>query len=1778
MITRRAAPAAITMLLAILGGALISADEPESSPPTEAHADGATGHRQLQFMVTKGDVRPLLEALQKSHPDVVFQFVEKTVTAVGSVAALDSVKRQIIERSQSKDTWPAGLNISGLNIFVEHSQPTAGSGRTDDVGGIPSTGRPSSSGSRPRENSDRTEMLFRLSAPDLVSGIRMRVGEEDAKKILDAMRKSNPNVTFEIDGNMVIARGSVADLRTLRSSLLTLGQTEDTRNWPPGLQVDVYGWQAPGVVSPESAVAEKTMIIQLEHLPASSAADVLRNLFPSPPNKMRIGTEPSTNTLILRGPTDQLEEFQAILLKLDQPAREPRQAVGSSFGGAGTTQPDSEVRAYPLRYVLAQELAPTLRELYAQNIKVTVNERTNSLLVFAPPETLGRIEDLVRKMDQPADTIAATRHNEAAKPQAAAEAEREYAAAERQAAALALRFQKEQDLRDARLVAEMKSALRKAVSEAFEKRQLHQRMELELIRASLKAIQHDIDRRERIREAIIDRRVEELLKPELRWDRDKPLAAPDDDGLGATQVPPPVDGIVTAVDKDNLEISLGSDDGLRVGQRLEVFRDDTNLGHAVVQQIDPDRAVAKVDDKTKQGAIKVGDGVAPKLNPQTSPPGDTRDPQVDPGSKAEQREAFVTSFPDTVTEDVRTQEPNPETSLQQFVDISPDERFAATVQNAEDGKSYALILWERDSGHPIRRTERPGTAATVRFAESGRILGVHKVFENAIDLYHVPAAGRFMKALVYPSSQPWQAALNEYALESPVWLGVGMHGAPGEVKIMSVKSGTGAEMAGLREGDRILALDGHTVSEIQDVVDRTMWRSPGEEVTLKIGRGNEVLMVKVELASFVPTNSLPEPIPSPASFDISGIVLDPQKKPIADADIRLLETYAFSEKERARTSTDREGKFAMKNVPQDQVGLWRYTLAVSAPSLASRVVFVPFSPKEPVHFELQLSAPAALRGRVVDADGRAVEGAMLWTPPLKQPVPGVHTATSDVNGFFQIADLDRWIAGSDGLGDGKYLLRLHHPKHGKKLVPYNQVPASISIRFNSPMRLSGQVFDQQSGLPVGGAVVRAAYVETMTNADGRYELIVQPMDELSVQAELKGNESQSISVTGKPGAAVTLADLFLRSPQTGQQARDDKEDRKAEPRIQRTATLETLRNGNASIDDSLRAVGDLDKAAPSGDSREAEQSKQDTPVEPDATVAEATVKVHQIAWGEVAEGLQAGIGFLGSDRARYRPGDTIPMAVILRNVSGQPIDLKFPSTRLRYIPPRITPEIDVRMPPMSWEYPSSSKQRLAAGEEVTFDVVQLVLARDQPGVVSTPHVVALPGEYTIQYIVPLTDSAVLPLPTGELRCVVVAEAVSRHGDAQLDQKTKLKEAFVSRFPHTVTGDVRTQEPNPETSLCSSVSIFLACTATLVGAAPPVDSTSEAAAIDALERLGVATATSTEVIAGEALLTDNDVALLKQLPLLKSLVLYVPVSDSGKVLGPSPLSDEGLRHLTGLPTLERLELSWTSIGDGGLAHLRPLNLLRHLELQGTRVTDKGLDVLLDLHNLERLNLNNTAVSDAGLRKLASVKRLRELKFVRTRVSDDGLVSLKELPKLERIQLGGPQITDTGMAIVKELESLRELQLHFAAISDDGLAAVGQMQSLQSLVVQCRDVTDEGVKHLKSLRNLEVLSLGTPQLTDTGLMYLREMKSLKRVFISAPKITEEGIKNLQRTLPAARIRHLSAADWQVAPAEDVAVCDILPTFSSPGGAEMADENHETVTALLEQTDELGQRGAL
>jgi hypothetical protein len=79
-------------------------------------------------------------------------------------------------------------------------------------------------------------------------------------------------------------------------------------------------------------------------------------------------------------------------------------------------------------------------------------------------------------------------------------------------------------------------------------------------------------------------------------------------------IPPSVKGEVLESRNEFIEISIGSDDGIRESHHIEVYRDALYLGRAIIRQTAPDRSVAQVLVNFRKGVIKKGDRVSTKTN------------------------------------------------------------------------------------------------------------------------------------------------------------------------------------------------------------------------------------------------------------------------------------------------------------------------------------------------------------------------------------------------------------------------------------------------------------------------------------------------------------------------------------------------------------------------------------------------------------------------------------------------------------------------------------------------------------------------------------------------------------------------------------------------------------------------------------------------------------------------------------------------------------------------------------------------------------------------------------------------------------------------------------------------------------------------------------------------------------------------------------------------------------------------------------------------------------
>ena len=205
----------------------------------------------------------------------------------------------------------------------------------------------------------------------------------------------------------------------------------------------------------------------------------------------------------------------------------------------------------------------------------------------------------------------------------------------------------------------------------------------------------------------------------------------------------------------------------------------------------------------------------------------------------------------------------------------------------------------------------------------------------------------------------------------------------------------------------------------------------------------------------------------------------------------------------------------------------------------------------------------------------------------------------------------------------------------------------------------------------------------------------------------------------------------------------------------------------------------------------------------------------------------------------------------------------------------------------------------------------------------------------------------------------------------------------------------------------------------------------AASLEELESLGVELIRDQNgkifhLKAIDSFIGDDDLAVLSGLNSLESV-------DLGRTL----VGDEGMGHLAALASLRRLYLDHTRVGNAGLQRLRALESLEVLTLQGSRVDSMGFVSLASMRSLRTLNLEGLEVDSTGLEKLTPLPRLEVLVLAETAIDDVALTPLARIPSLRVLNLDGTGVSSEGLQRLVPLEHLKVLRARGTGLSEDAV---------------------------------------------------------------------------------------------------------------------------------------------
>jgi hypothetical protein len=227
-------------------------------------------------------------------------------------------------------------------------------------------------------------------------------------------------------------------------------------------------------------------------------------------------------------------------------------------------------------------------------------------------------------------------------------------------------------------------------------------------------------------------------------------------------------------------------------------------------------------------------------------------------------------------------------------------------------------------------------------------------------------------------------------------------------------------------------------------------------------------------------------------------------------------------------------------------------------------------------------------------------------------------------------------------------------------------------------------------------------------------------------------------------------------------------------------------------------------------------------------------------------------------------------------------------------------------------------------------------------------------------------------------------------------------------------------------------------------------------------------------------------------------------------GSTRVTDEGLKHLAGMPQLRELNLSgWESaITDRGLEVLRHLAELRRFQMcWPQRVTDTGAANLKFCGHLERVDLMGTQTGDGAINALTGKRHLRHFKAGQG-VTAAGLSLLHQFPMFKSWQ--GGETSYALMEFEAEPTYLLFPPVHF---TEQGLDRLVGLEGLFALNIDGPvQVTAEGIAPLAQLPNLGWLGVDP---TDEAMRHIAAMPRLRMLMCQDTKAGDEGFEALSHS---------------------------------------------------------------
>ena len=237
---------------------------------------------------------------------------------------------------------------------------------------------------------------------------------------------------------------------------------------------------------------------------------------------------------------------------------------------------------------------------------------------------------------------------------------------------------------------------------------------------------------------------------------------------------------------------------------------------------------------------------------------------------------------------------------------------------------------------------------------------------------------------------------------------------------------------------------------------------------------------------------------------------------------------------------------------------------------------------------------------------------------------------------------------------------------------------------------------------------------------------------------------------------------------------------------------------------------------------------------------------------------------------------------------------------------------------------------------------------------------------------------------------------------------------------------------------------------------------------------------------------------------------------------------GIKNLPAEPyALVRIQALYNlRITDAGVDNLRGLANLRELALgsDNQRFSDQALKVIGGLTSLERLEIHGAVITDAGLQNLQGLTALGDLELRNNgKLTGAGIEHLQSLPKLSTVLIFDSPLSDAGLDSISRLPELKSLSISGSGkTTKPGLErALQRAAGLKYLHLSSLGLTDADLERLP-LTGPTRLRIGGNNITDAGLKHLFALHNVQYLHFDELNVTQAGLNSLRQALPDCAIK--------------------------------------------------------